>query len=151
MQNPSMTIHVYIIYIMCEVQSTVGRFSEVGLYEWMPFVIFCATEKSQEVAASLPGRFLSRCCFTLCITMEAESRIVKQYKCHHCCSCKNYWGKGMEGGKKCFCIIFWLTRRLQFCRKNVFWGILYHEQQVIACCQTHSDYRPSKMPLKLAV
>ena len=26
-----------------------------------------------------------------------------------------------------------------------------HEQQVIACCQTHSDYGPPKMPLKLAM
>ena len=32
--------------------------------------------------------------------MEGEPRIAKQYKCHHCCSCKNYRGKGMEGGKK---------------------------------------------------
>ena len=36
----------------------------------------------------------------LCITMEVEPGIMKQYKCHHCCSCKYYWGKGMEGGKK---------------------------------------------------
>ena len=36
----------------------------------------------------------------LCITMEAEPRIAKQYKCHHCCSCKNYWERGMEGGEK---------------------------------------------------
>ena len=36
----------------------------------------------------------------LCITMEAEPRIAKQYKCHHCCSSKNYRGKEMEGGKK---------------------------------------------------
>ena len=55
----------------------------------------------QEVAASLLGRFLSRHCFTLCITVEVEPRIAKQHKCHHCCSCKNYWGKGMEDGKKC--------------------------------------------------
>ena len=34
---------------------------------------------------------------------------------------------------------------------GVFWGILWHEQQVIACCQTHSDYGPPKMPLKLAM
>ena len=63
---------------------------------------FCnlSRKKSREVAASLPGRFLSRRCFTLCITMELDPRIAKQYKCHHCCSCKNYWGKGMEGGKK---------------------------------------------------
>ena len=26
-----------------------------------------------------------------------------------------------------------------------------HEQQVTACCQTHADYGPPKMPLKLAV
>ena len=37
---------------------------------------------------------------TLCITMEVEPRIAKQYKCQHCCSCKHYWGKGMEDGRK---------------------------------------------------
>ena len=56
-------------------------------------------KKSREVAASLPGQFLSRRCFTLCTTKEAESIVAKQYKCRHCCSCKNYWGKGMAGGK----------------------------------------------------
>ena len=36
----------------------------------------------------------------LCIAMEVEPRIVKQHKCHHCCSCKNYPGKGIgDGGK----------------------------------------------------
>ena len=44
----------------------------------------------------LPGQFLSRCCFMLCITVEVEPRIAKQYKCRYCCSCKNYRGKGME-------------------------------------------------------
>ena len=57
-------------------------------------------KKSGEVTASLLGRFLSRHCFTLCITVEVEPRIAKQYKWQHCCSCKNYQGKGMEGGKK---------------------------------------------------
>ena len=57
-------------------------------------------KKSREVAAPLPGRFLSRSCFTLCITVEVEPRIAKLYKCKYCCSCKNYCGKGMEGGKK---------------------------------------------------
>ena len=57
-------------------------------------------KKSREVAASLPGRFLSRRYFTLCIATEVEPRIAKQYKWHHCCSCKNYRRKGMEGGKK---------------------------------------------------
>ena len=59
-------------------------------------------KKSREVAASLPGRFLSRRCFTLCITMEVEPRNAKRYKCHHCCSCKNYRGKGIKGGKNGF-------------------------------------------------
>ena len=36
----------------------------------------------------------------LCITVEVEPRIAKQYKCQYCCSCKNYRGKGMEGGEK---------------------------------------------------
>ena len=31
----------------------------------------------------------------MCITME----VAKQYKCKHC-SCKNYRGKGMVGGRK---------------------------------------------------
>jgi len=80
-------------------------------------------KKSREVAASLPGRFLSRLCFTLCITVEVEPRIAKQYKCHHCCSCKKYRGRGMEGGKKVsLCCCFWLTRRSRVCegekRKN---------------------------------
>ena len=34
-------------------------------------------KKSRDVAASLPGWFLSRCCFTLCIIMEVEPRIAK--------------------------------------------------------------------------
>ena len=68
-------------------------------------------KKSREVAVSLPGRFLSRRCFMLCITMEVEPRIAKQYKCHHYCSCKNYRGKGMEVEKKVSLRRFWLTRR----------------------------------------
>ena len=37
--------------------------------------------------SALPGRFLSRLCFTLCITVEVEPRIMKQYKCQYCCRC----------------------------------------------------------------
>ena len=120
-------------------------------FAWVNALCNFLRKKSGEVAASLPGWFLSRRCFRLCITMEVEPRTVKQYKCHHCCSCKNYRGKGMEGGKKCLCIIFWLTRRSRIRGKNMFWGILQYKQQVIACCQTHSDYRPPKMSLKLVV
>ena len=52
-------------------------------------------KQSREVAVSLPGRFVSRHCFMLWIKMEVGPRTVKQYKCHHCCSCKYYRGKGM--------------------------------------------------------
>ena len=97
----------------------IGRFSEAGLLEWMRFVIFRARGCSTPL-----GWFLSRRCFTLCITVEAEPRIAKQYKCQYCCSCKNYCGKGMEGGKKSLCVDFWLNRRSRVRRKNAFWGIL---------------------------
>ena len=40
---------------------------------------------------SLPGRFLSRRCLTLCIIMEVEPRIAKHYKCHHCCRKHGGW------------------------------------------------------------
>ena len=69
-------------------------------WSWFARVDILFGARSCEVASSLPGRFLSRRSFTLCITMEVEPRIAKQYKCHHCCSCKNYWGKVMEGGEK---------------------------------------------------
>ena len=76
-------------------QHPIGRFSEAGLLEWMRFVIFPARGRR-----ALPGWFLSGCCFTLCVTVEIESRIMKQYKCQYCCSLKKYCGKGMEDGKK---------------------------------------------------
>ena len=71
-------------------------------FAWVNALCNLSRKRSREVAASLPGRFLSRRCFTLCITMEVEPRIAKQFKCHHCCSCKNYRGKGMEGEKKVY-------------------------------------------------
>ena len=82
--------------------------------------LVCASEcpcnlsrkKLREVAVSLPGRILSRHCFTLCITREVEPRTAKQYKCHHCCSCKNYRGKGMKGGKKVYLRHFLADQKL---------------------------------------
>ena len=70
-------------------------------FAWVNDLCDLLHKKLREVTASLPGGFLSRRCFTLCITItvEVEPIIAKQYKCHHCCSCKNYRGKWMEGGK----------------------------------------------------
>ena len=86
----------------------------------------------------------------LCTTMEVEPRIAKQYKCHHCCSCKNDWGKGMEGGEKSLCINFWLTEDHVFMEKMRF-GASYSVSNKLLLGATHSDYGPPKMPLKLAV
>ena len=56
-------------------------------------------KKSREVAASLPGRFLSRRCFTLCITMEVEPGIAKQYNATTVAVAKITW-EGDGGWKK---------------------------------------------------
>ena len=58
----------------------------------------------------------------------------------------------MGGENKVSLRRFWLTRTSRVRRKKkAFWGILKHEQQVIAYFQTHYDYGPQKMPLTLAV
>ena len=64
----------------------------------MLFVIFGARSRERSQLL-LPGRFLSRRCFTLYITMEVEPRIAKQYNNQHRCVCKNYKGKVMEDRK----------------------------------------------------
>ena len=51
----------------------------------------------------------------LCITMEVEPRIAKQYNTTNATtvrSCKNYWGKGMEGGKKMSWGHFWANQKI---------------------------------------
>ena len=60
----------------------------------------------------------------LCITMEVQPRTAKQYKCHHCCSCKNYRGKGGGGGE---CVFFFPdpAENHEFVEtENAFGGIL---------------------------
>ena len=62
--------HVQWLRGLCLLQLATGRFSEAGLHEWIPFVIFHA-----RCCSALLGWFLSRHCFTLCITVEVEPRI----------------------------------------------------------------------------
>ena len=50
----------------------------------------------------------------------------------------------MEGEQKVSLRPFGADRRSRVRRKNAFWGILKHEQQVIAYFQTHYDYVPQK-------
>ena len=60
-QSTTKTCFKYATSIKTETIEPIRRFGEAGL--------------SREVAASLPGRFLNRRCFKLCITMEVEPRI----------------------------------------------------------------------------
>ena len=110
-------------FIMITCLCAIGQFSEAGLHEWMPFVIFHARsrERSQHhFWANFWVGIVSRC-----VTMKVEPRIAKHYKCHHCSICKNYQGKGMEGGKKSvFASFFWLTRRSQV-RGKICFGASY--------------------------
>ena len=48
----------------------------------------------------------------LCITVEVEIRIAKQYKYQYCCSCKNYHGKGIEGEQKVSLRRFWADQKI---------------------------------------
>ena len=110
-------------------------------------------KKSREVAASLLGWFVGRCCFTLCITMEIEPIIAKQYKCHHCCRCKNYWGKGMEGGKKVSALFFGWPEDRNFVEKMCF-GASYSTSNKLLLVARHiltmsTTLRASKNAFKI--
>ena len=87
----------------------------------MRFVIFCkrSRERSQRTSRPISEYALLH---AVHITVEVEPRIAKQYKCQYCCSCKNYCGKGMEGGKKCLCVVFLLPRRSRVRRKKCVLG-----------------------------
>ena len=86
-----------------------------------PFVVFPARSRERS-QLPLPGRFLRRRWFTLCITIEAETRIAKQYKCHYCCVCKNYRitneGDGGWKKKRSVCIVSRMKGRSRACGKN---------------------------------
>ena len=82
--------------------------------------------------------------------MEVEPRIAKQYKCHHCCSCKNCRGKGMEGGKKVSLRRFLADQKIANSWKKMRFGASYSTSNKLLLI-SHYDYGPPKMPLKLAV
>ena len=88
----------------------------------------------------------------LSITMEVEPRIAKQYKCQHCCSCKNCGGKGMEGGKKGgFVLFFGGPEDSEFMRKKRSLGASFSTSNKLLRVARHSDDGPQKMPLKFEV
>ena len=87
--------------------------------------------------SALPGRFLSRRCFTLCITVEVEPRIAKQYKCQYCCSCKNYRGKGMEDGKKVSLRRFLDDQKIASSQKKMRFGASYSTSNKLMLVSRH--------------
>ena len=48
------------------------KFSKAGLHEWVPFVIFRARNRERSLLP-LSGPFLSRRCFTLCISVNVAN------------------------------------------------------------------------------
>ena len=58
----------------------------------------------------------------LCITVEVEIRIAKQYKCQYCCSCKNYHGKGIEGEQKVSLRRFGADQKIASSKKKMRFG-----------------------------
>ena len=94
------------------------------LHEWMPFENI-SRKKSREVAASLPGRFLSRRCFTLCITMEVNLGLRKQYKRYHCWVAKITEERGWRMGEKCLCVVFLAGQKIASSWKKMRFGASY--------------------------
>ena len=85
--------------------------------------------------------FLSRRCFTLCITIEVDPRIANLYKMAQQLLLQEIQRKGGWRMEKSVCIVFHMTRRSRVCGRNGM-CVLQHEKQVLACWQTHSDYGP---------
>ena len=73
-------------------------------------------KKSREVAASLQGQFLSRCCFM----QNLESR--SSTNATTIAVAEMTMESGWRVEKKRFCIVFWLTRRLRVCWKKCVLG-----------------------------
>ena len=105
---------------------TIGHFSQAGLHEWMPFVIFRARSR-EKLQLPLPGRFLS-------ITVEVEPRIVKQYICHYGCVCKYYRGKVTEAGKKGVLSLFFGWPDDRECRRGFLFALWHSITRTTSYC-----------------
>ena len=112
-------------------------------------------KKSREVAASLPGRSPRRRCFTLYITMEVEPRIAKQYNATTVAVAKITGERGWRVDKKregSLRRFFLADQKIENSWKKCVLGHLI--ARAISYCllpDTHYNYGPPKMPLKLAV
>ena len=78
----------------------------------------------------------------LCITMEP--RIAKQYKCTTVLVAKITRERAWRVEEKKSLHCFSADQKIASLWKKCVLGHPKHEQQVIACCQTHFDYGPPK-------
>ena len=82
-------------------------------------------KNSREVAASLPGRFLSRRCFTLCITMKLNLELRSSTNATTVEVAKITGERGWRVDKSVFALFFWLTRRSQVRGEKKHFGASY--------------------------
>ena len=73
----------------------------------------------------------------LCITIETEPRIAKQYKCYHCCCCKNYQEKGMEGEKQVSLHRFSADQKIASSWKKMRFGASYSTSNKLLLVARH--------------
>ena len=109
-------------------------------------------KKSREVVASLPGWFLSRRCFTLCITMEVEPRIQSSTNATAVAVAKITQERGWRVEKSVFASFFgWPEDRESLKKKKSFLGHPIARATSYCLLPDTLWLRASKMHLKLAV
>ena len=116
-------------------------------------------QKSREVAASLPGRFLSRRCFTLCITLQwklnLELRSCTKKRTESVKSgllqLQKLPGKGMEGGKKVSLRRFLADQKIASLWKKCVWGHERTSNKLLLVARHILTTGLKKMSSKLAV
>ena len=121
----------------------IGQFTETGLHEWMPFIIFCARSRESS-QLPLPGPFLSGHCFTLCIEQwKLNLELRSNTNATTVVFAKITGGKVMEDGEKVFLHRFsagqkiasaWKKRAFCCCCCFVGLYVFYFNFLFFVCC-----------------
>ena len=81
----------------------------------------------------------------LCVTVEDEPRIAKQYESHYYCVCKNNMGKVMEDGKKVSKLhYFSADQEIMGVTKKIFFGAAYSTSNKFLLFARHSKIKLKK-------
>ena len=99
----------------------IGRFSEAGLHKWMPFVIFHA-RSHKRLQLSLPGQFLSRRWFMLCITIEVELELWSSTNATAVADAKITGERWWRVEKCVFTLFFGWPENREFAERMWFWA-----------------------------